>query len=352
MSYADGWAAINLEMPKRIPRTEYSAASHWELVKAVTGIDVSPDSTEEEKAAAGLAFMRAWNYDFFWATLIGPGEFGERQTSMGHAVYAAGGVDYNDDIHCPYSDPEEVLNFDPWEVLGRKDKKELIRRFEEQYRSSCELQDFGVNMTGVYVTLVSALIALFGWDMLLLAAGTDPKRFGDLTNRYASWIQQYYDAIAESNVPVVMSHDDMVWTSGAIFHPDWYRKYVFPNYKKYYAPILESGKKLLFCSDGNFTEFIDDIAATGVQGFAFEPLTDLTYIVEHYGKTHVIVGNADTRILLLGTKAQIRAEVERCISLGKDCPGYFLTVGNHIPPNTPVENALYYNEVYEELSRR
>jgi len=27
-------------------------------------------------------------------------------------------------------------------------------------------------------------------------------------------------------------------------------------------------------------------------------------------------------------------------------------VGNHIPPNTPVENALYYNQVYEELSKR
>ena len=25
MSYEDGWAAINLQMPKRVPRTEYSA---------------------------------------------------------------------------------------------------------------------------------------------------------------------------------------------------------------------------------------------------------------------------------------------------------------------------------------
>ncbi len=62
--------------------------------------------------------------------------------------------------------------------------------------------------------------------------------------------------------------------------------------------------------------------------------------------------HADTRLLLYGTKAEIRAEVERCISLGRDCPGYFLAVGNHIPPNTPVENAIYYNQVYEELCYR
>jgi len=39
MSYEDGWAALNLEMPKRIPRTEYSATMHWDLMKVVTGID-------------------------------------------------------------------------------------------------------------------------------------------------------------------------------------------------------------------------------------------------------------------------------------------------------------------------
>lgn len=144
----------------------------------------------------------------------------------------------------------------------------------------------------------------------------------------------------------------MVWTSGPIFRPAWYRQYVFPNYKKYIQPILDSGKKVTFTSDGNYTKFIDDIAGCGFTGFVMEPMTSLEYVVEKYGKTHVIFGNADTRILLSGTREQIRAEVERCMKLGRTCPGFFMAVGNHIPPNTPVENALYYNEVYEEMSRR
>jgi hypothetical protein len=60
----------------------------------------------------------------------------------------------------------------------------------------------------------------------------------------------------------------------------------------------------------------------------------------------------DTRVLLSGSKARIRAEVERCIAIGRDCPGYFIGVTNMIPANTPVEAALYYNQVYERLSRR
>jgi uroporphyrinogen-III decarboxylase len=200
--------------------------------------------------------------------------------------------------------------------------------------------------------VVSDLIDLFGWEMLLTASGLDPNGFGEVTNRYATWIQQYFDALGEADVPVVMIHDDIVWTSGAIFHPDWYRKFVFPNYKRLFAPILDSGKKLIYTSDGTYTEFIDDIANCGVHGFVLEPTTDMMYIAERHGKTHVFVGNADTRVLLSGSREDIRAEVKRCMDIGKDCPGFFLAVGNHIPPNTPVDNALYYNDVYEELSRR
>jgi hypothetical protein len=352
VSYDDGWAAINLEMPKRIPRTEYSAHRHWDLVKAVTGIDVGVNSPQSLQYEAGLAFMQAWDYSFFWNILISYEALGEYQSDMGHAEYAAGGIDRQDTISTLYDDPEDVLSFDPWETLGAKDKHDLIEQFETHYRSSCAAHPDGVNMTGVYITLVSGLIALFGWDMLLLAAGTDPKRFGEMTNRYASWMQQYFDAMAETDVPVVMVHDDIVWSSGPFIRPAWYREYVFPNYEKYFAPLLESGKKIMYTSDGNYDTFIDDIAQTGVHGFVFEPLTSLESIVEKYGQTHVIIGNADTRILLNGTRDQIRAEVERCMALGRSCPGFFLAVGNHIPPNTPVESALYYNQVYEELCRR
>ena len=354
MSYEDGWAAINLEMPQRVPRSEYSAAQHWDLVSQVTGIQVGVGSPDEVTTRASKAFVgpEGWNYDFHWSTGIGRAEFGAFRTRMGHAVYAAGGVDYDDDIRSPFESPEEVLRFDPFEALGERDRGELTRRFESMYRRNCENHPDGVNMTGVYVTCISGLIDLFGWELLLLSAGLDPVGFGELTNRYAKWIQQYYDALGEADVPVVMVHDDIVWTQGAFIHPDWYRNYVFPNYRRYFAPLIESGKRIIFTSDGNYTEFIEDLVACGVNGFVMEPMTDMGHIAERYGRTHVFVGNADTRILLFGPKARIRAEVERCMAIGKPHPGFFMAVGNHIPPNTPVENALYYNEVYESLSAR
>jgi len=352
MSFEIGWATMNLEMTPRIARTEFDAQVHWDLVKAVTGIDVRVESTGELKQKASRAFVEAWGYDTLLSSMVHGNEFGELRTSMGHAVYAAGGVDYNSQIYCPFKTVEEVLAFDPWKAYGPRDKREITRRFNEHYRWQCENYPTLVNMTGVYVTLVSGLIDIFGWEMLLTAAGTDPEGFGQVANRYASWIQQYYDALAECDATVIYSHDDIVWTRGAVFRPAWYRRFVFPNYKKLYAPLLDSGKKIIFVCDGNYTEFVDDIAACGVSGFFFEPLTDLEYLAERYGQTHVLIGNVDTRFLLNGTKARIREEVERCIRIGRNCPGYFIGVSNMIPANTPVENAIYYDEVYRKLSRR
>ena len=86
--------------------------------------------------------------------------------------------------------------------------------------------------------------------------------------------------------------------------------------------------------------------------FVMEPGNDMQYFADKYGKTHGFVGNADTRILLSGTKNDIYKEVKRCMDTGKKYPGFFMAVGNHIPANTPVDNALYYNEAYMELSKR
>lgn len=352
MSYEDGWSAMHLEMPKRVPRTEYSVHAHWDLVRVVTGLKVDANSPFEERDRASDAFIKAWNYDCMWQTLIGRIEFGPWATCMGHAEYASGGVDKNVNVHCPYPTPEDVLAFDAAEKLERRDPKEITRRFERHYQDNCRRWPNCVNMTGIYVSCISGLIDLFGWEMLLLAAGTDPEGMGQVTNRYATWVQQYFDALAASNVPVVMVHDDIVWTAGAFIAPAWYRQYVFPNLKKLIRPLRDAGKIVLFTSDGTYTQFIDDIAGCGVNGFVMEPTTDMQAIAEKYGKTHVFIGNADTRALMTGSKADIRAEVERCMRIGKRCPGFFMCVGNHIPPNTPVESALYYNQVYTELSRR
>jgi uroporphyrinogen-III decarboxylase len=50
----------------------------------------------------------------------------------------------------------------------------------------------------------------------------------------------------------------------------------------------------------------------------------------------------DCRTLTFGTQQEIAAEVDATITLARHCPGFIFAVGNHIPSNVPVENALFY----------
>ncbi len=352
MSFLHGMAAINLEMSDKVPRTEYSVLQHWKLINHMFGTNITPDSPLEIRQDGSKKLLKEWDFDFIWNVLFHRDVFDGFGTSMGHASYAAGGVDFRDDASCPFEEPEDVLDFDPFKQWGTRDKKVLVDKLNANFYAKKEMYDDAVNMTGIYVSCMSGLIDLFGWDMLLMAAGIDYDGFGDVTNRYSEWIKQYFEAIAACDSPVVMVHDDIVWTSGAFIKPEWYRKYIFPNYVKLFQPLKEAGKKIMYTSDGNFTEFIDDIAATGVNGFVMEPMTDMQYIADKYGKTHTFVGNADTRVLLSGTKDDIYNEVKRCMDIGKKHPGFIMAVGNHIPANTPIDNALWYNEAYEKMSKR
>ncbi len=118
-----------------------------------------------------------------------------------------------------------------------------------------------------------------------MAVGTDPEKFGEyVLESFFNLTLANLKAWAKTDIKVFISHDDMVWTKGAIFKPEWYRKYIFPRYQKLWRPLKEADIKVLFCSDGNFTEFIDDVAAAGADGFIFEPLTDLQYVASKYGK--------------------------------------------------------------------
>lgn len=336
MSYDIGINTIRLNPARRLGHTEY--CSSYSLVSAVTGLDPRTDP------GAWGRFFDAWQFDFQWSTNDGPVPWSQRgrATDMGHAEFLEGGVDRRDTVTCPFGDVEEVLTFDAAEEYGLPGMDELVAYYENAYRSSQDANPGQVITGGYYKTIVSGAIEAFGWDMLL-AAAADRKRFDRVLEGIFRLSMHHFEAWAKTSIEVFICHDDMVWTQGAFMHPDIYRTSIFPRYRKLWEVLHEAGKVVLFCSDGDFTQFVDDIAAAGADGFIFEPLTSLDYVVERYGKTHAIFGSkVDCRTLTFGTPEQIRHEIDETLTLARACPGFFFAVGNHIPSNVPVDNALFY----------
>ncbi len=337
MSYDIGMKTLRLEPVERLAHTEY--CSNDALARAVTGLDPRVDG-----ATAWQRFYDDWQIDFLWSTNDGPVPWEQRGrvTDMGHAEFLEGGTDRRDPVLCPFQDVEEVLGFDAAEEYGLPDMEDLVRYYETAYQQGRKRHGRQVFPGGYYKTVVSGAIQTFGWEMLLLAAA-DPKRFDRVLEGFYRLTHHHVQAWAKTSAQVFICHDDMVWAQGAFMNPDFYRSAIFPRYKKLWDILHEADKIVLYCSDGDWTEFVDDIAEIGADGFIFEPMTHLDTVAERYGKTHVIMGSkVDCRTLTFGTPEAIQQEIDDTLKVAGTCSGFVFAIGNHLPSNVPVDNARFY----------
>ena len=346
MSYQIGIDTIHLRPTPRLAHTEY--CSNAALRRAVDASLVGAAAGGGERPAVGASvggtFDDAWQLDFIWSTNDGPvpWHLRGRTTTWATPTFLEGGTDRRDPKPSPFECAEDVLAFDAVKEYGLPDFDELVAYYERTYQQTQQQRPNQVFPGGYYKTIVSGAIDAFGWDMLLEAAA-DRDGFERVLDSIFQLSLHHYRAWANTSIEVFICHDDMVWSEGPFMHPDVYRKVIFPRYRQLWAVLRSAGKKVLYCSDGDFTMFIDDLADAGADGFIFEPLTDLDTVVQRYGRTHVIVGSkVDCRTLTFGTHDDIRREIDATLPLAMECPGFIFAVGNHIPSNVPVDNALFY----------
>ena len=292
----------------------------------------------------GLKLEDAWECDLTWNTHDGPRPWSElgRVTDMGHAEFLADGSDRRDPAACPFKTVVEARAFDAVSEYGLPDVDALAVFYSGVYRDARCAYPNQVVTGGYYKTLISGAIEIFGWDMLLQLAA-DQDVFERVLDTIFAVTQRHCEAWSRTEIDVFLLHDDMVWSRGPFMDPLFYRRVVFPSYARVVRMMHEAGKKVLFCSDGNWTVFIDDVAGTGADGFIFESVVPLQAMADRFGRTHVLVGSAvDCRTLTFGGPDAIRAEIDATLEVAAGCPGLFIAVGNHIPGNVPVDNALFY----------
>lgn len=314
---------------------------HKGLLEKISGLDIS---LKKNETAAIRALHDDWEFDLLWSSNDGPVNWQKagRCTDMGHAVYASDGSDERNSASCPFESPEEVWEFDPMKEYGLPDFQELVRYYNNAYEKARSDYPNQLTTGGYYKTVVSGASQSFGWDMFLMGA-SDKEKFAKVLDRFGDYTMHYVKAQAETPIEVFIQHDDMVWTEGPFMEPDFYRKAIFPIYRKLWSVLKKAGKKVLFCSDGTFDMFMEDIAECGADGFIFEPTNDLDYAVRKFGKTHCIVGSkADCRTMTFGKWDDVRKEIDDTLALAKKCPGFIFAVGNHIPANVSDEMCEKY----------
>lgn len=322
---------IDLRPTPRLAHTEYSVEYHTDYVSRVTG-------TQPGDPARAARLHEAWGFDFLWSTndgLHGDWLARGRATDMGHAEYAADGSDLHQAAECPFHAPAEVWAFDPCDEYGLPDRAEQVAAYERQIVSAREAFPEQLLTGGYYKTIVSGAIQAFGWDMFLLAAA-ERDRLERVLDGFFRFTLHHMEAWAETSAEAIIQHDDFVWTEGAFLHPAIYREVIIPRYAELWKPLRAAGKRVLFCSDGNFMEFAEDIVAAGADGLIFEPCNDFGWMVERFGDATCLVGSAvDCRDLAFAPWETVRASMDRTLELARRCKGLIWAVGNHMPANIP-----------------
>lgn len=255
-----------------------------------------------------------------------------------------------------FKSEEEVLKYNPFEdieervrIVGKKYRQESIDVAVEGQKLAGDT----TLVTGLYYTMLfQCFIMAFGWEMFLITAAAEPERFKNTIELFTRFSANNAEEWAETDIPVFFCHNDLAVSRGLVFPAEWYRVNIIPNYERIFEPIKKSGKKVIFVSDGNYSELIDDIFAVGVDGIMIDNYVELEPVLRKYGDKKVIVGNASTQVLTEGSKEDVYREVKRCADLGKRYPGYFFKSAGDLPQNIPLNNIEYYFEICNQLGKR
>lgn len=354
--------AFRRQPTDRIPHCEIISCPAF--IQYATGID-----PWEMPRTAALKLLDRWDLDIYMVppddkpiprlpdSTVFTDEFGRQTLRWGteHTWHWDWGARFRTIDDVLKFDPLADLDFRWMEPVGwdlSVSVEELARVMQKEldgWRASNG--DRAMYYLGFYNTLFMWPLLMFGWENLLEIGVSYPAEMERILRDYAQVSRKVFTAWSMTDLEVVYSHDDICYQRGAVFSPDWYRKYLYPYYEEFWSILKAKGKTVFFVSDGNIDLVADDIIACGADGCLSEVYTDWkAYKRKHPDK--VLISGGDNRIVKTGDKDAIEKMVKEMVELGKDMPGYFFCVANHLPWDMPPQGIEYYLDACHKYGGR
>jgi len=181
---------------------------------------------------------------------------------------------------------------------------------------------------------------VMGFENFCFAYADDPGMIDEVFEAFAAF---HFDVFRkEIDMPGVAGMwytDDFAYATGPMVDPAILRRHVFPVMKKMGVLCREREMPLVFHSDGDLTQVLEDIIDAGANALhPIEPKAmDIMDLKRKYAGKLALVGNIDVDLLTRATPDEIRRVTEEKIrTLGPD--GYCVGSSNSVPPWVPVEN--------------
>ncbi len=344
--------ALSGIFPKTVPSKE--TLNHPGIIKHVSGIDVYEDTAK--------AFEVAWAKLGIDIHSEMPKENAPRPKVPG-GTWEEDGKIYSDYGVYPTSMPIEdesltgedviqtVFNYDTDEDdFDLEDVKKSLclrnKRFNEAFGDSAVMYHV------FYTTLFMWPVVKFGWEPFMTAAALDPDRFDkELWEPWSKISRKYFQVLAAIDEEVVFCHDDLVMTTGPVFSPSFYDKYIFPKYEWIMEPVFEAGKKLVYVCDGNMDIFLERLLEFPIAAIMFEnPATPFERVLDTWGEAgRGFIGGISTKLLTDGSAEDVCKHVKEVCKKGGEYPGFIISSCGGLPGNIPLENLLAYFRTRQDM---
>ena len=233
---------------------------------------------------------------------------------------------------------------------------DIAQVFVPSLRSAQEIVGPETLLVSQGSSAIEGIRGLLGLELCCLAIYDAPRDVARIMDAYTELqrtkAQVYADHI---DAPAYQVSCDIGFKTGTFFSPDFLRREAFPRLKRELEPIKQAGMKVIFHSDGNLMEVLDDLVDVGID--ALNPVEstagmDLGAIKKRYGKNLAFVGNVDANIATNGTPDDVVAEVRRCIRQAAKGGGLLIDSGaGEIFPDFPVENVIAMCDAVRRFGR-
>ncbi len=183
---------------------------------------------------------------------------------------------------------------------------------------------------------------LMGAEKFFVSLSEDVELVENMFNKVGQIQFEVFKRVVEhDSVGAVIMPDDLAHNLGPLIHPKYFRRYVFPWYKRMGDICRQKGLGFIMHSDGNLWQLLDDLIEIGYHGFnPVQPnAMNINEVKEKYGRRLCLLGNINLdSTLTLGTPEDVKKEVRiRIRDLGPG-GGYCVASSNSITNYVPLEN--------------
>jgi MtaA/CmuA family methyltransferase len=247
-------------------------------------------------------------------------------------------------------------------VLG-EDKGKLARMSIPDPKSAGRLPMFLELCEGLMAanlpTAVGAVVAgpwtvamlMRGPGALLLDTVDDPQFVRDLMRFTTDYVRQLSVLVAGTRIALSFAEPT---ASCSLISPANYREFIKPFHQELVQHFKKQRVNCTVHICGMTHPLYEDLvdAGFGTISIDIDPSVDqLKELMRVAERKAVVIGNVDARIFERASKAQIDAEVKRCLATVGDRSGYILSTSCEIPPMSKPESVQSFMDAARTLGR-